>query len=58
MPHAKKLNDAIRFGFGLRWGQMGLFETYRCGGEAGYAPLHDEQSGLLHGPGPKLMDVP
>ncbi|MEM6619791.1 MAG: carnitine 3-dehydrogenase [Pseudomonadota bacterium] len=30
------LDDAIRFGFGLRWAQMGLFETYRiAGGEAG-----------------------
>ncbi|MEM7440505.1 MAG: carnitine 3-dehydrogenase [Pseudomonadota bacterium] len=30
------LDDAIRYGFGLRWAQMGLFETYRiAGGEAG-----------------------
>ena len=29
-------DDAIRYGFGLRWAQMGLFETYRiAGGEAG-----------------------
>ena len=27
---------AIRYGFGLRWAQMGMFETYRiAGGEAG-----------------------
>ena len=32
----EELDDAIRFGFGLRWAQMGLFETYRiAGGKAG-----------------------
>ena len=25
----EEIDDAIRMGFGLRWGQMGLFETYR-----------------------------
>ena len=30
------IDNAIRYGFGLRWAQMGLFETYRiAGGEAG-----------------------
>ncbi|MFV2035257.1 MAG: 3-hydroxyacyl-CoA dehydrogenase NAD-binding domain-containing protein, partial [Halocynthiibacter sp.] len=24
----KEIDDAIRYGFGLRWAQMGLFETY------------------------------
>ena len=34
----EEIDDAIRYGFGLRWGQMGLFETYRvAGGEAGMA---------------------
>ncbi len=34
----EEIDDAIRFGFGLRWAQMGLFETYRvAGGEAGMA---------------------
>ena len=33
-----EIDDAIRFGFGIRWAQMGLFETYRiAGGEAGMA---------------------
>ena len=33
-----EIDDAIRYGFGLRWAQMGLFETYRvAGGEAGMA---------------------
>jgi carnitine 3-dehydrogenase len=32
----EEIDEAIRMGFGLRWGQMGLFETYRiAGGEAG-----------------------
>ena len=32
----EEIDDAIRFGFGLRWAQMGLFETYRiAGGEGG-----------------------
>jgi carnitine 3-dehydrogenase len=31
-----EIDDAIRYGFGLRWAQMGLFETYRtAGGEGG-----------------------
>ena len=31
-----ELDDAIRFGFGLRWAQMGIFETCRlAGGEDG-----------------------
>jgi len=33
-----EIDDVIRFGFGIRWAQMGLFETYRiAGGEAGMA---------------------
>lgn len=32
----EEIDNAIRYGFGLRWAQMGLFETYRiAGGEAG-----------------------
>ncbi|HBZ44880.1 MAG TPA: carnitine 3-dehydrogenase, partial [Maritimibacter sp.] len=32
----EEIDDIMRFGFGLRWAQMGLFETYRvAGGEAG-----------------------
>jgi carnitine 3-dehydrogenase len=32
----EEIDDAIRFGFGLRWAQMGTFETYRiAGGEGG-----------------------
>ncbi|MEZ5451072.1 MAG: 3-hydroxyacyl-CoA dehydrogenase NAD-binding domain-containing protein, partial [Thiolinea sp.] len=32
----QEIDDIMRYGFGLRWAQMGLFETYRvAGGEAG-----------------------
>ena len=32
----EEIDEAIRMGFGMRWGQMGLFDTYRtAGGEAG-----------------------
>ncbi len=32
----QEIDDVIRYGFGMRWAQMGLFETYRiAGGEAG-----------------------
>jgi carnitine 3-dehydrogenase len=30
----EEIDDAIRYGFGLRWAQMGLFETYRVAGAA------------------------
>ena len=35
----EELDDAIRFGFGLRWAQMGIFETFRlAGGEESNRP--------------------
>ena len=30
-----EIDDAIKMGFGLRWAQMGVFETYRAGGGKG-----------------------
>ena len=36
---AEELDDIIRYSFGLRWAQMGLFMTYRLGGEAGMRPF-------------------
>ncbi len=30
-----EIDDAIRYGFGIRWAQMGMFETYRAGGGEG-----------------------
>ena len=55
----KEIDDAIRFGFGLRWAQMGMFETYRvAGGEAGMAHFIAQFGPCLEWPWTKLMDVP
>jgi len=54
-----EIDDAIRFGFGIRWAQMGLFETYRvAGGEAGMAHFIAQFGPALKWPWTKLMDVP
>ena len=46
-------------GFGLRWAQMGLFETYRiAGGEAGMRHFLAQFGPALQWPWTKLMDVP
>jgi carnitine 3-dehydrogenase len=53
------IDDAIRYGFGLRWAQMGLFETYRiAGGEAGMRHFMEQFGACLSWPWTKLMDVP
>ena len=53
------IDDAIRFGFGLRWSQMGLFETYRlAGGEAGMKHFIEQFGPALAWPWTKLMNVP
>jgi len=55
----EEIDDAIRFGFGLRWAQMGLFETYRvAGGEAGMAHFIAQFGPCLKWPWTRLMDVP
>ncbi|MFC2968831.1 carnitine 3-dehydrogenase [Acidimangrovimonas pyrenivorans] len=55
----EEIDDAIRMGFGLRWGQMGLFETYRiAGGEAGMKHFLEQFGPCLTWPWTKLMDVP
>ncbi|MCO5135897.1 MAG: carnitine 3-dehydrogenase [Phyllobacteriaceae bacterium] len=55
----EEIDDAIRFGFGLRWAQMGLFETYRiAGGEAGMRHFLAQFGPCLTWPWTKLMDVP
>ena len=55
----EEIDDAIRYGFGLRWGQMGLFETYRiAGGEAGMEHFISQFGPALQWPWTKLMDVP
>jgi carnitine 3-dehydrogenase len=55
----EELDDAIRFGFGLRWAQMGIFETYRlAGGEAGMRHFIEQFGPCLQWPWTKLTDVP
>ena len=55
----EEIDDAIRYGFGLRWAQMGLFETYRlAGGEAGMRHFMAQFGPALQWPWTKLMDVP
>ncbi|MBT4873451.1 MAG: carnitine 3-dehydrogenase, partial [Marinovum sp.] len=55
----EEIDNAIRYGFGLRWAQMGLFETYRiAGGVAGMAHFIAQFGPCLAWPWTKLMDVP
>ncbi|GAB5431320.1 MAG: carnitine 3-dehydrogenase [Epibacterium sp.] len=55
----EELDESIRMGFGLRWAQMGLFETYRiAGGEAGMKHFMAQFGPALAWPWTKLMDVP
>ena len=54
-----EIDDAIRYGFGLRWAQMGIFDTYRvAGGEAGMSHFLAQFGPALKWPWTKLMDVP
>lgn len=53
------IDEAIRLGFGLRWAQMGLFETYRiAGGEAGMRHFLEQFGPCLEWPWSRLTDVP
>ena len=55
----EEIDDAIRYGFGLRWAQMGLFETYRlAGGEAGMRHFIAQFGPCLEWPWTHLTDVP
>ncbi len=55
----EEIDDAIRMAFGIRWAQMGLFETYRiAGGEAGMKHFMAQFGPCLSWPWTKLMDVP
>ncbi|UWU24859.1 carnitine 3-dehydrogenase (plasmid) [Rhizobium sp. CB3060] len=52
------LDDVIRYSFGLRWAQMGLFQTYRiAGGEAGMRHFLAQFGPALQWNWTKLMDV-
>ena len=54
-----EIDDAIRMAFGLRWAQMGLFETYRiAGGEAGMKHFLGQFGPALAWPWSRLTDVP
>lgn len=55
----EELDDIVRFGFGLRWAQMGVFDTYRvAGGEAGMRHFMAQFGPCLKWPWTKLTDVP
>ncbi len=55
----EEIDDSIRYGFGLRWAQMGLFETYRiAGGEGGIGHFIAQFGPTLTWPYSKLMDTP
>ena len=55
----QEIDDVIRFGFGLRWAQMGLFENYRiAGGESGMAHFISQFGPTLSWPWSRLTDTP
>jgi carnitine 3-dehydrogenase len=55
----EEIDDAIRYGPGLRWSFMGTFLTYRiAGGEAGMRHFMAQFGPALRLPWTKLMDVP
>ncbi|MEM7324708.1 MAG: 3-hydroxyacyl-CoA dehydrogenase NAD-binding domain-containing protein, partial [Actinomycetota bacterium] len=55
----EEIDDAITYGFGLRWAQMGLFETYRtAGGPGGFRHFIEQFGPTLSWPWTKLMDTP
>ena len=56
---AEEIDDAIRFGPGLRWAFMGTFLIYRiAGGEPGMRHFMAQFGPALKWPWTKLMDVP
>jgi carnitine 3-dehydrogenase len=55
----EEIDNTIRYGFGLRWAQMGLFETYRiAGGEAGMRHFIAQFGPCLKWPWSHMTDVP
>ncbi len=54
-----EIDDIICYSFGLRWAQMGLFQTYRiAGGEEGMRRFLAQFGPALEWPWSRLMDVP
>lgn len=55
----EEIDDAVRFGAGLRWAAMGTFLTYRiAGGDAGMRHFMSQFGPALKWPWTKLTDVP
>src|SRR5215207_6646188 len=55
----EEIDDAIRYGAGLRWSFLGTFLTYRmAGGEDGMRHFMAQFGPTLHLPWTKLTDVP
>ena len=55
----EEIDDVICFSFGLRWAQMGLFQTYRiAGGDAGMRHFMAQFGPCLQWPWTKLTEVP
>ena len=55
----QEIDDVVRYGFGLRWAQMGVFETYRvAAGEAGMRGFLAHFGEHLASPWTHLVDVP
>ena len=55
----EEIDDAIRFGAGLRWSFMGTFQSYRiAGGEAGMRHFMAQFGPALQWPWSRLTDVP
>ncbi len=55
----EEIDDVIRYSFGLRWAQMGLFQVYRiAGGEAGMRHFMAQFGPCLQWPWTKLTEVP
>jgi len=55
----QEIDDIMTHGFGLRWAQMGLFETYRvAGGTGGFRHFIEQFGPTLEWPWTKLMDTP
>lgn len=55
----EEVDDAIRYGAGLRWAAMGTFQVYRvAGGEGGMRHFISQFAPSLKWPWTKLTDVP
>ena len=55
----EEIDDVIRYSFGLRWAQMGIFQVYRiAGGDAGMRHFLAHFGPCLEWPWTKLTEVP